>query len=85
MLSNNRYAIMDRLADARGGKPPWPDFSQVSLSALARGLGCPARTAATAEELDAALDEIVPTLRDRTEPILLDVAVDSNADIAFRP
>jgi len=85
VLSNKRYAIMDRLADARGGKPPWPDFSQVSLSALARGLGCPARTAATAEELDAALDEIVPTLRDRTEPILLDVAVDSNADIAFRP
>lgn len=85
VLSNGRYAIMDRLADARGGKPPWPDFSDVSLSALAGGFGCPARRVATAEELDAALDEVVPTLRDRTEPLVLDIAVDPGADRVFRP
>lgn len=83
VLANGRYAIMDRLAEAHGGKAPWPGFEQVSLSALATGLGCPARGVSTRDDLSAALDEIVPTLRERTEPVLLDVAV--APDPEFRP
>lgn len=83
VLANGRYAIMDRLAEARGGKPPWPAFDQVSLSALAAGLGCPSRQVGSHGDLAAALDKIVPTLRGRTEPVLLDVAVASDSE--FRP
>ncbi|WP_017540269.1 thiamine pyrophosphate-dependent enzyme [Nocardiopsis halophila] len=83
VLSNGRYAVMDRLAEGHGGKAPWPDFAQVSVASLARGLGCPARTAATLDEVEAALDEILPGLRGRTEPLVLDIAV--APDPGFRP
>src|SRR5262249_7460952 len=43
VLANGRYAVMDRLAEAEGGKPAWPAFAEVDVSALARGFGCPAR------------------------------------------
>jgi benzoylformate decarboxylase len=75
ILSNGRYAIMDRLADKVGGKAPWPTFEEVDVGGLATELGCPARRVTSHEELIAVLDEIVPTLADRTEPLLLDVAV----------
>jgi benzoylformate decarboxylase len=75
ILSNGRYAIMDRLADKVGGKAPWPAFEEIDMYGLATALGCPARRVTGHEELIAALDEIVPTLADRTEPLLLDVAV----------
>ena len=43
VLANGRYAVMDRLAEQHGtGKAPWPAFEEVSISALAKGLGCPA-------------------------------------------
>lgn len=83
VLSNGRYAIMDRLAEQHGGKPPWPAFDDVSVSALAHGLGCPARRVETHGDLVAALDEIVPTLLVRDEPVVLDVAV--AAGRTFRP
>jgi benzoylformate decarboxylase len=73
VLSNGRYAIMDRLA---GGRGPWPGFEDVDPAGLARSLGCPARRIETADELMAALDEIVPHLAGRTEPLVLDVRVD---------
>jgi benzoylformate decarboxylase len=75
VLANGRYAIMDRLAERHGGKPPWPAFAEVSVAGLAEALGCPARRAATGDELAAALDDIVPTLGGRTGPLLLEVAV----------
>ncbi|MBC8091974.1 MAG: thiamine pyrophosphate-binding protein, partial [Pseudonocardia sp.] len=75
VLANGRYAIMDRLADAYGGKPPWPAFEEVSVSGLALALGCPARRVRTFSDLVTALDEIVPTLGHRTEPIVLEAAV----------
>ncbi|GAA5146295.1 benzoylformate decarboxylase [Pseudonocardia eucalypti] len=75
VLANGRYAIMDRLAEQHGGKPPWPAFSEVSVSALARGLGCPAESVHTQEELGDALDRVVPTLPARTNPLVLEVAV----------
>ncbi|MGY1815085.1 thiamine pyrophosphate-dependent enzyme [Blastococcus sp. SYSU D00820] len=83
VLANGRYAVMDRLADAHGGTPPWPPFEEVSLSALAGGLGCAARRVGDHAALLAELDEVVPTLADRREPLLLEVAV--QPDTVFRP
>ena len=75
ILSNGGYAIMDRLAERHGEDAPWPGFGEVEVAALARGFGCPARRITTYEELVGALDEVVPTLAERDEPLLLDVAV----------
>ncbi|MED7927537.1 thiamine pyrophosphate-binding protein [Nonomuraea sp. LP-02] len=83
VLANGRYAIMDRLADQRGGKAPWPPFTEVDLAALARSLGCPARKVDGHAELVAALEEVVPTLAAREEPLLLDVNV--TVDPGFQP
>ena len=75
VLANGRYAIMDRLADEQGGKAPWPAFEDVDVQALSRALGCPSRRVSTYGELIDALDEVLPTLADRREPLLLDVTV----------
>ena len=65
---------MDRLAERRGLEPPWPAFD-VDIAALARAFGCPARRISTHDELMDALDDVVPTLTSRDEPLLLDVAI----------
>ena len=75
VLSNDRYAVMDRLMERHGGTGPWPAFGEVELATIARGFGCPARRITTHDELIEALDEVVPTLVDRSEPLVLDVAV----------
>jgi len=75
ILSNGGYAIMDRLAERRGGTSPWPSFGEVEVAAIARGFGCPARRIATHHDLVEALDEAVPTLATRDEPLLLDVEI----------
>ena len=74
ILSNGGYAIMDRLAERRGGEPPWPSFD-VDVAALARAFGCPARRVTTHAELVSELDAIVPTLASRDEPVLVDVVI----------
>jgi benzoylformate decarboxylase len=73
---------MDRLAQMHGettpegrGSAPWPSFEDLRVSRIADGLGCPARRVETYDELITALDEIVPTLAERHEPLVLDVAV----------
>jgi benzoylformate decarboxylase len=81
ILANGGYAIMDRLAEQAGGSAPWPGFA-VDVAGLARALGCPARTLATHAELLAALDEALPGLADREEPLLLEVAVAPDATFA---
>lgn len=83
VLANGRYAIMDHLADQRGGKAPWPPFTEVDMGALARSLGCPARRVDAYDELTAALDEVLPSLAAREEPLLLDVTVTVDPD--FQP
>jgi benzoylformate decarboxylase len=76
VLSNGGYVVMDRLAEKHGGgEGPWPAFGEVELATIARGFGCPARRIAAHDELLAELDEVVPTLATRTEPLLLDVVV----------
>jgi benzoylformate decarboxylase len=83
VLANGRYAIMDRLAEGQGGKPPWPSFEDVSVSGLAAALGCPAVRIDTYPALLSTLDEVVPTLASRNTPLVLDVSV--VADPTFEP
>jgi benzoylformate decarboxylase len=75
ILSNGGYAIMDRLAERQGGASPWPGFHEVDVAAVARGFGCPAQQITTHDELLQSLDEVIPTLAARTEPLLLDVTI----------
>jgi thiamine pyrophosphate-dependent acetolactate synthase large subunit-like protein len=83
VLSNGGYTIMDRLAERAGGTGPWPGFEDLELATIARSFGCAARRIVTHDALVATLDEVVPALADRHEPLLLDVAVAPTA--AFRP
>ena len=82
VLANRRYAIMDRLARMRAGSPPdqpapapWPAFDEVSVSGLATSFGCAARTVSTQDELTSVLDEVLPTLAQRSTPLVLEVVV----------
>ncbi|WP_219500646.1 thiamine pyrophosphate-dependent enzyme [Nonomuraea ceibae] len=83
VLANGRYAIMDRLADKQGGKAPWPAFDEVNVSGLARALGCEARRIDDHAALTATLDEVIPALRTRPDPLLLDIQV--SVDLNFQP
>ena len=65
---------MDRLAEQQGGTAPWPGFG-VDVAGLARAFGCPARTVGDHDELLRVLDEVVPDLATRSEPLLLEVTV----------
>jgi benzoylformate decarboxylase len=82
ILSNGGYAIMDRLVEQHGGTAPWPGFG-VDIAGLARAFGCAARNVAEHGELLEALDELVPGLAGRDEPLLLEVAV--APDESFAP
>jgi benzoylformate decarboxylase len=75
VMANGGYAVMDELAREAGGEGPWPYFDNVRIATLAEGLGCPARRIATHDELIATLDEVMPGLAHREEPLLLEVAV----------
>jgi benzoylformate decarboxylase len=75
VVGNGGYAIMDELAEARGAPGPWPSFETISPAKIAEGLDCPSRRIESDDELTTALDEAIPTLHERTEPLLLDVRV----------
>ncbi|GAA1863541.1 benzoylformate decarboxylase [Pseudonocardia alni subsp. carboxydivorans] len=81
VLSNGRYAIMDRLAGGRGsatgtpGAAPWPAFEEISISGLGTSLGCESHRVVDHGDLTTVLDKVVPTLERRTTPLVLDVAV----------
>ena len=74
VLSNGRYAVMDRLAEMSGKAGVWPAFD-LDVSALARTFGCDAKRIERHDELLSTLDEVVPSLRERSEPLLLEVVV----------
>ena len=74
VLANGGYAVMDRLAELHGGAGPWPSFS-VDVSAIARAFGCSALRIEAHAELLQTLDEVVPKLAGRREPLLLEVVV----------
>jgi benzoylformate decarboxylase len=84
VLSNGGYAIMDQLAARANGQPPWPSFGDVDIGQLARSLGCPSVRVQTCGELARVLDDTIPTLVSRVEPLLVDVAVEP-ASLPFRP
>jgi benzoylformate decarboxylase len=75
VLANGRYAVMDELANRHGGAGAWPSFGSLDIAAIATGMACASRRISTHDELIETLDEIVPTLRTRSEPLLLDVRV----------
>jgi benzoylformate decarboxylase len=76
VLANGGYSVMDELVErASAARAPWPAFAEVRLSNLAIALRCPARRIRTYPELVAVLDEVVPGLRERATPLLLDVDV----------
>ena len=82
VLANGGYAVMDRLAEQHGGSGPWPSF-HVDATGLARSFGCAARRVETFDDLTRTLDDVVPSLAERDEPLLLEVAV--APDAAFAP
>jgi benzoylformate decarboxylase len=75
VLKNGGYRIMDQLAARQGGPPAWPSFD-VDIAAIARGLGCEAVSLADEAELAATLDDVVPGLRERTSPLVLELTVE---------
>ena len=79
VLANARYAVMDQLA-SREGKAPWPGFPEVHLARLADGFGCPAQRVATREALAEILDRVIPTLRTRSEPLLVEADVSADGE-----
>lgn len=75
VMANGRYAVMDRLADRRQGKPPWPAFPEVSVGGLARSLGCPVVSFSDAAGLDEAMDAVRTHLTQQRGPLVLEARV----------
>jgi benzoylformate decarboxylase len=75
VLANGGYAVMDRLAEAANQAAPWPGFGAIDIAAMARAQGCPARRVERHDELVEALDEVLPGLEGREEPLLLEAMV----------
>ncbi|MBV9803615.1 MAG: hypothetical protein JO130_10510 [Solirubrobacterales bacterium] len=75
VLANGRYAVMDGLARRAGRAAPWPSFESVDVGAVARALGCPSLRVETHDELISTLDELMPTLAARGEPLLVEAVV----------
>jgi benzoylformate decarboxylase len=75
VMSNGRYAVMDALARDAGEEGSWPPFEELDIAGIARGLGCPAKRIETYDELLRELDEQIPALASRKEPLLLEIVV----------
>ena len=75
VMANGGYAVMDALARAEGGDGAWGQFRTIDIAAIAGGFGCPAARVETHDQLLGTLDEVIPTLRERREPLLLAVSV----------
>lgn len=76
VLKNGGYRIMDQLAAKAGGRGPWPGLTEVDLSGIARALGCEAQRLTNGHELEAAFDGALPSLRERSAPLLLEIEVE---------
>jgi benzoylformate decarboxylase len=75
VMSNGRYAVMDRLARDAGGEGAWPAFDGIDIMGIAERLGCPARRIRGHDELISTFDEVLPGLAQRGEPLLLEIVV----------
>lgn len=76
VMRNRRYAVMDRLAAAAGGAGVWGDFPEIDVALLARGFGCDSRTVDGCDELVAIFEDLQPTLRTRSTPLVLQLDVE---------
>ncbi len=83
ILANGGYAVMDRLAEREGSAAAWPHFEGIDLAAIARAFGCPAERIASHDELLRVLDETLPDLARREEPLVLEVLIEPEVD--FQP
>jgi benzoylformate decarboxylase len=75
VLRNGGYAIMNRLAERAGSDGPWPALDAIDIAAMARAQGCEARRIEKHAELLSTLDELLPALRERRSPLLLEIVV----------
>jgi len=75
VMANGGYAVMDALARGEGGDGAWGQFDAVDIATIASGFGCPARRVETHADLLGTLDEVLPSLGDRREPLLVAVSV----------
>jgi thiamine pyrophosphate-dependent acetolactate synthase large subunit-like protein len=75
VMANRGYAVMDALAREQGGRGAWPSFEAVDVGGIARCLGCPAVRVRTHEELLRTLDDVMPNLAARREPLVVEVAL----------
>jgi len=73
VMANGRYAVMDSLAESVGGVQPWPGFASVDVAGLATCFGCPSIRVESHDELLRTLDDVLPGLAARREPLLLEV------------
>ncbi len=80
VLANGGYRVMDRLAKAYDEAAPWPAFGAIDITAIAQAQGCPARRVETFAELGAALDEALDGIRERREPLLLEVVIEPDRE-----
>lgn len=83
ILNNGGYAVMNRLADQRGGTAPWPSFGGVSISTIAAGLGVESVLIDAYDELTDVLDRVIPGLGARQEPLVIEIVV--SPDTTFSP
>jgi benzoylformate decarboxylase len=83
VLSNGGYAIMDRLAERAGAPGPWPALDTIDICALARAQSIDAIKITDHADLLEAFDDLIPTLADRTTPLLVEVVVAQ--DLHFDP
>lgn len=75
VISNGGYAVMDGLARDNGGRGPWPELSGLDIAGIAEGMGCTAVRVESHPQLIAELDDALPGLASRNQPLLLDVRV----------
>ena len=75
VMANGGYAVMDALAGEHGGAGAWPRFGAIDIAGIARCLGCPSARVETHEELIGTLDEVIPGLASRRQPLVVEVAL----------
>lgn len=79
VLSNGGYAIMDRLAERSGAPGPWPSLDTIDICGLATSLGVEALRITDHADLLTAFEDLVPSLAERTTPLLVEVVVAPDA------
>ena len=84
ILNNGRYAVMDRLAERiSSGEPAWPPFDEIDFADLSRSLGVSTTRLSDYASMRQTLDEVIPSLAARNEPLML--VIDVEPELHFAP